>query len=70
MDERCFDKEVEYDYSYARFILARIIDDEKMEFEYKGGSSGVNREVLKEFTGLEAGDYYLFCEVDWLEKVN
>lgn len=72
MDERCFDRNIEYDYSNAKMIIARILseNDDDLELEYIGGTSGTNRDVWKEFKTLEKGDYFVFVEVDWIDGVD
>jgi len=60
IDERCYDRNVEYEYSNARFI---VIKEDGLE--YVGGSMKCNRDVWKEFPTLEQGDYFIFVEIDW-----
>jgi hypothetical protein len=38
-DERCFERNVEYDYSNCKFVLAKILkqNDEGLDLEYMGG---------------------------------
>eukprot|EP00347_Sterkiella_histriomuscorum_P017724 403348238 len=70
--ERCFDRSDDYDYSNAKFILSKIISEEegKLELEYMGGSMGQSRDNWKEYQKLKKGEYYVYAEIDWIDKVD
>ena len=31
---------------------------------------GVKRDIWKEYTHLKKGEYYVFAEIDWIDKVD
>eukprot|EP00347_Sterkiella_histriomuscorum_P016663 403352333 len=68
-DERCFDRSDNYDYSIAKFILAKITsqNESKLELEYIGGILGKERDMYKEYQMLKKGEYYIFAEIDWVD---
>lgn len=57
-DKGCYQRSANYDYVCARLIL---ISDKHM---YIKGKMGLARDLHLEFEHLEAGEYYLFSEID------
>jgi hypothetical protein len=31
---------------------------------------GCNRDIWKEFKGLDKGEYFVFIEIDWIDSTN
>lgn len=50
-DERCFDRDVDYDYSNVRLIVAKIEnpDTENKYLVYKNGKMGYERDTWEEY---------------------
>ncbi len=68
IDDRCFDRSDDYDYSNCKLILIREVkagDDDEAEYEYMGGVQKAERDVWKQFEDLPAGDYFVYVEIDW-----
>ena len=61
-DKRCFNRNENYDYSNARLILAKVLDDGSLEYIY--GKMKMDREVWEE-EELDAGEYLVYVEMDW-----
>lgn len=71
VDERCFSRKDDYDYSNCKFILAQIKKNgDDFDLEYMGGAMGDNRDTWKEYLNLPKGEYFVFVEFDWHEKAN
>ena len=71
-DERCFDRNINYDYSNVRLIVAKIenpTEDEKV-LTYMNGKMGQDRDTWEEYENLEAGEYYMYVEFDWPDNVQ
>lgn len=73
-DERCFNRNSKYEYSYCRMILAKIIKDsdkvEELDLKYVKAASGWDRETHIVMESLEKGDYFVFVELDWNESTE
>jgi len=69
VDERCFNRHSEYDYSNCRMIIYKIEEDaealQDIKLSYVQGVSGWDRETHAMFENLEKGDYYVYVEIDW-----
>jgi len=61
-DKRCYNRNDKYDYSNARLILARITPD---GLEYIYGKMKIGRELWEE-EELEAGEYLVYTEIEWI----
>ena len=74
VDERCFNRHSEYDYSNCRIIVCKIEKDaeklEDLEIKYVKGCSGWDRETHIQFDNLEKGEYFIFIEIDWNENTE
>jgi hypothetical protein len=53
-DKRCFSRNQKYEYSNARIIVAKVLEDGSLEYIF--GKMGMDREVWQEEM-LDAGDY-------------
>jgi len=71
-DDRCFDRNVDYDYSNVRLIVAKIenADTDSKHLVYKNGKMGQDRDTWEEYEHLEAGEYYMYVELDWPDTVH
>lgn len=62
-DERCFAWDSNYKYSTARAILMKADGS----YQYIKGAAGLPmRDLYVEFDSLDAGEYLLFAEIDWI----
>jgi hypothetical protein len=71
IDERCFARDENYDYSNVRLIVAKIEDDndkEHLQLRYLNGKMGWDRDTWEVYEHLEEGQYYCFVEFDWPAK--
>lgn len=73
-DERCFNRNSDYDYSHCRMIILKIEKDadtiEELEVTYVSGISGWDRDTHAAFENLVRGEYFIFVEMDWAEKTE
>lgn len=74
VDERCFNRHSDYDYSNCRIIVAKIEEDadtiEKIQLKFMKGVAGWDREAHCQFDNLPKGEYYVYAELDWQEQVE
>ena len=63
-DKRCFKRTSQYDYSNARLIVMKIKSSLNLELEYVEGTMGKERDMHLELENLEAGEYFVFSEVE------
>lgn len=62
---RRFGEESGYDYSPVRIVLAKVNGD---SLEYKGGFANSYLRDVWEVFEVEAGEYLVYTEVDWLSE--
>lgn len=63
--ERMFPEDSGYKYSNCRLFLLKVSGGDQY---IKGNTGLTTRDCYLQCENLEEGDYYLFCEVDWLSS--
>ena len=73
IDERCYSRHSDYDYSNVRMIVMRITQDsdklEELEMVFEKSTAGWDRDTHIQIENLEKGEYYVFAELDWQEDI-